>query len=153
MNQNPCTSLPRVHWAATQSTGAAGSDLPALYCGHAYAGQGADGCRQEFQTSSRPGALFTEYEASQLVAQVLHVFGIIRLTKAFRQLEKGLLLFLARLDSLLDKLYQYAVIAEAALLRHGFHLFRDFSRQGYTPPNLLCCSSCCSHTSSIYTIV
>ena len=80
------------------------------------AAQGVDGCQQAFQTSLRFGALFTEHEAPQLVAQLLHFFGSTRLAKAFRQIEKGFLLFLARMDSLLDELHQDPVIAEAPLL-------------------------------------
>ena len=103
--------------------------------------------RLDFIMSFRsPGALFTEHEASQLIAQLLRFFGITRFPEAFRQLKKGLLLFLARLDSLLDQLHQDTVIAEAALLRHGFHLLRDFSRQGYASPHLLCCAFCRRHS-------
>src|SRR5271166_1549484 len=152
MSQSLCTSLPRVHRAATPSTLAAGSGLAAQYCGHACAAQDAGGCQQEFETSSRSEALFTEHEAPQLVAQLLHFFGIIRLTKAFRQLEEGLLLFLARLDSLLDKFHKDSIIAELALPRHGFHLFRDFSRQGNASPHLLCCCSFCCRRHTVINI-
>src|SRR5271166_2825129 len=117
MSQSPCTSLPRVHRAETRSTLAAGSGLPAQYYGRACAARDADACRQGFETSSRSGALFTEHEAPQLIAQLLHFFRIARLAKAFRQLEKGLLLFLLCADSLLDELHQDPVVAEAALLR------------------------------------
>src|SRR5271157_474631 len=71
-----------------------------------------------FHLCVRPRTLFTEHEAPQLVAQLLHIIGVDRLAKALRQIEEGLLLFPARLDSLLDELHQDTVIAEAALLRH-----------------------------------
>src|ERR1019366_1639194 len=100
-----------------------------------------------FHLGVRSGALFTEHEAPQLVAQLLHFFRVICFSKALCQLEKGLFLFLTRLDSLLNEIQQDPVIAEAALLRHGFHLLCDFSRQGYAPPHLLCCCPfCCRHT-------
>ena len=60
---------------------------------------------------ARDLALFTEHVAPQLVAQLLHFLRVTCLTKAYRQLEKGLLLFLARLNSLFDELHQDPVIA------------------------------------------
>lgn len=80
--------------------------------------------------------LFIEHEASQLVAQLLDLRGIIGGTKAFGQLEECFFLLLTGFDSLLDEFDQNAVIAEIAFLRQYLNLFGNFGRQRYASPDM-----------------
>jgi hypothetical protein len=76
-----------------------------------------NGCEQRpaVGTRFRSRPSLTEHKAAQLVAQLLHFFGIRCGTKTFGQREESLLFLLASFDSLLDKFYQKAIVAETQL--------------------------------------
>ena len=78
----------------------------------------------------------TKNEAPHLISQMLHLIGICRGAKAFRQREKSFLFFFLRFETLFDQFYQDTIIAEAPSLGDTLHLFRQPRGQGNAPSNL-----------------
>jgi len=86
----------------------------------------------------RSGAIFTENQAAQLVAQALGLLGIARGAKAFGKLEKSLFFLFPRFDAELNEFHQNAVVTQALALCHALYLFGDGSGEGYAPPDVFC---------------
>ncbi len=83
-------------------------------------------------------ALFTKYEAAQLVPQLLDLLRVAGGAETFCQPEECFLFLLLGFDSQLDEFHKHAIGAEIALPGKDLDLSRDLGRQGYASPDMLC---------------
>ncbi len=86
----------------------------------------------------QPRHLFTKYETSQLISQLLDLLRVAGGAEAFGQIEEFSFFLLLGFDSLLDEFHQHAIVAESALPSQGLDLSGDLGRQGHTSPDMLC---------------